>query len=510
MPHTRHLIHSSIFVILIFGLNKVTGFGKLLLMTSIFGTGSAADAYAAAMQLPELFLAMLAGGAVSAALIPVYSALLTRSDQTAAHRLSSTVITLTLVSVGTVCLVAAWLAPWLVRVVLVPDFSPAQQHLTAELMRIVLLSNVLIALGSIFSSLLNAHQHFLAPAWGTVLIDLGQIGGLLWFTPLWGIQGAAWGSVLGAALLVLVQLPALSRYKVSYWPQIMLHAHGLHELLRLIWPRVVTLGAFQAVDLIFIRLASPLPEGTISAYFYAMLAMVAMPKSLFSTAITHVIFPTLAAQYNSGESDQIRHTLSKGIEAVWAFLVPSTVGLLALGMPAVAFLFQRGSFGQESTELVYLLMIILSIRLLSDASQDLLSLHFYAHHNTYTPMWATLGWMVIHIALSAWLVDWWGIQGLALASSLASVSLTLALFFLSRRLYGPLDEASLGRTLLRLLVAAGGMLLCIGAIHLLHLETMAFLALATTSGGLVFVLLYIGLGGFQFAYLRQYLLSQTP
>ena len=50
------------------------------------------------------------------------------------------------------------------------------------------------------------------------------------------------------------------------------------EMARLIWPRMVTLGVVQAVDLVFLRLASPLPAGSIAAFFYAMLAMVAMPN----------------------------------------------------------------------------------------------------------------------------------------------------------------------------------------------------------------------------------------
>ncbi len=505
MLRTRHLVQSSLFVILIFALNKLTGFGKLVLMTSVFGTGPEADAYAAAMQLPELFLAMLAGGAVAAALIPVYSAVLTRADPAAARQMASTVVTLTLGVVGAVCLVAAWFAPWLVRVLLVPEFSPAQQILTADLMRIVLFSSVLIAVGSIFTSLLHAHQHFLAPAWGTVAIDLGQIVGLLWFVPVWGVYGAAWGSVLGAALLVIVHLPALSRYHIRPWPQLVVHLHGLGALFRLIWPCVVTLGAFQAVDLIFIRLASHLPDGSISAYFYAMLAMVAMPKSLFGTAIAHVIFPTLVEEYNGGNLRQIRSTLSGGIQAVWVLIIPSAVGLLALGLPAVTFLFQRGAFSESSTQLVYWLMVILAVRLVSDASQDILSLIFYAHHNTHTPMWATLGWMGLHVGLSLWFVGPWGIRGLALAASLSSLALTFALFLLSRRMIGPLDEDALGSTLLRLSIASLGMVVTIFLIRQLALDTLLFLIVATASGGVIFVLLYGWLGGRELRNVWRYL-----
>ncbi|MEZ4837115.1 MAG: murein biosynthesis integral membrane protein MurJ [Caldilineaceae bacterium] len=451
---TRHLVQSSLLVILIFGINKLTGFGKLLLMTSIFGTGPDADAYAAANQLPELFLAMLTGGALAAALIPIYSAYLIKQETREAEELAHTVFTLTLVLVGGVCLIAAAAAPWLVRVVLVPNFSPEQQATTAGLMRIILFSSALISIGSLITSLLHAHQHFLAPAWATVAIDIGQVLGIVLFWQMWGIYSAAIGSVIGAILAIGVQLPALKQRRIGLRLRLALRLRGVRELGRLMWPRVITLGVFQAVDLVFIRLASQLPDGSISAYFYATLAMVAMPKSLFGTAISHVIFPTLAEQYNSGGNAHLRATVTQGLRATWLLILPAAFGLLALGQSTVAFLFQRGAFDEGSTQLVYALMAILSLRLIGDASQDILSLIFYARHNTITPMWLNLGWMVINVGLSFALIGPFGILGLAWAASLASLALAVALFLLGSGVGEFLDEALLRTTLWRLLPAS--------------------------------------------------------
>lgn len=495
MTRTRHLVQSSLLVILIFGINKLTGFGKLLLMTSIFGTGPAADAYAAANQLPELFLAMLTGGALAAALIPVYSSYLVKQESQAAESLAHTVFTLTLGLVGGVCLSAAAAAPWLVRVVLVPDFSPEQQALTADLMRIILLSSGFIGIASLFTSLLHAHQHFLAPAWATVAIDIGQILGIVLFWQQWGIYGAAIGTVFGAILAIGVQVPALVRHRIGMRLRLALRLRGVHELARLMWPRVITLGVFQAVDLVFIRLASQLPDGSISAYFYATLAIVAMPKSLFGTAISHVIFPTLAEQYNSGSSSHLRDTVTQGLRATWLLILPAALGLLALGQPAVAFLFQRGAFDEGSTQLVYMLMAILSLRLVGDASQDILSLIFYARHNTITPMWLNLGWMVLNVGLSFALVGPFGILGLAWASALASLALALALYLIGRGVGEYLDEALLRSTLWRLLLACLAMLAVVLMIQGLGLPPLIYLIVGIASGGFAFVATYMALGG---------------
>ena len=494
MSRTRHLVRSSFLVFFIFGLDKITGFVKLLVTTRLFGTGPEVDAFATANQLPELLLALLAAGALSAAFIPVYSGYLTQSRRRQAASLANTVLTLTMIVMGAACLLAIAAAPWLIRVVLAPHFPAETQQLTAQMMRIFLLAALLISLSGVFASLLHAHQHFLTPALGRVLIDMGQIVGLFALVPLWGVYGMAWGSVLGASLTVLVQIPALARLGVRLRLQIDLRLPGVREVVRLMGPRVATLGAFQAVDLIFIRLASPLAAGSIAAFYYAMLVMLSMPKSLFAAAISQVIFPTMAEQHNTGAGQQLRQTVTQGLRATWLLLLPAAVGLLVLGRPAVSFLFERGAFGPESSALVYLLMAIFSVRLLGEASYDMLALTFFARHNTHVPMWATLCWMVVNVGMSVLLVGPFGIAGLAWATSIAAIVLATAMFALNLRVDG-VDVSMLGAALGRALVSGLGMCAIVLLLHQLRLPPPLFILASASGGGFAFFGIYVLLGG---------------
>ena len=462
--------------------------------TRLFGTGPEVDAFATANQLPELLLALLAAGALSAAFIPVYSGYLTQSRRRQAAALANTVLTLTMIVMGAACLLAIAAAPWLIRVVLAPHFPAETQQLTAQMMRIFLLAALLISLSGVFASLLHAHQHFLTPALGRVLIDLGQIFGLFALVPLWGVYGMAWGSVLGASLTVLVQIPALARLGVRLRLQIDLRLPGVREVVRLMGPRVATLGAFQAVDLIFIRLASPLAAGSIAAFYYAMLVMLSMPKSLFAAAISQVIFPTMAEQHNTGAGQQLRQTVTQGLRATWLLLLPAAVGLLVLGRPAVSFLFERGAFGPESSALVYLLMAIFSVRLLGEASYDMLALTFFARHNTHVPMWATLCWMVVNVGMSVLLVGPFGIAGLAWATSIAAIVLATAMFALNLRVDG-VDVSMLGAALGRALVSGLGMCAVVLLLHQLRLPPPLFILASASGGGFAFFGIYVLLGG---------------
>jgi putative peptidoglycan lipid II flippase len=498
MHQTHHLLRSTVIVLLLLGLNKVTGFVKLLLMTAHYGAGPEADAFTAANQLPELFEIMLIGGALGATLIPVYSRYLTQGDRLQATTLANTVLTLAVLIMGGIGLLAAACAQPLTRHLLVPHFPPAQQVLTAQLMQILLIAMTVFSISSIFSSLLNAHQHFFTPALSAVGIDLGQILGLYWLTPHWGIYGVAWGSVIGALLAWGVQIVPFVRRRIVSRPQLDWYSAGLHELVRLMGPRVVTLGVVQAVDLVLIRLASPLAPGSIAAYYYALLIMVAMPRTLFATAITTVVFPTLANQYNAGDEAGLRHTVRQALQAAWALVTPGAVGLLALGPPAVAFLLQRGAFDADDTRLVYTLFVIFAVRLVAETTQDILHMPFYARHNTRIPMWVGLGWMVINVGLSYALVGSWGIHGLALASTLAVVAAALALYLLNERLDAAHEPTTLGWSLGRILLACAGMGLVVLAIRQLGLATLPYLVAAIGSGGVVYLALFYLLGGRKF------------
>lgn len=509
MVKASHLIRSSLLITFFLGIDKIAGFGKLLLITNYFGTGSEADAYAAAAQLPELLQAMLLGGALAAALVPVYSAYLTKSEHKKAEALARTTLTATMIISVVVCSITAYFAPWLVSRFLVPDFPPAQQQQTAELMRIFMLAMGLLSIASVTAALLNARHHYFTPALGALLTDLGQIAGLYFLAPTHGIYGLAWGNILGILLLIGIQLPPYLRLGIGILPQLALRLAGLREMLILLWPRIITMGVYQASDLFFIRLASRLSEGAISAYFYALLVMVAMPKSLFLSGIATVLFPTLSDLYNQKRTEQFKRMLSYGIQATLALLIPSIIGLIALGPSAFAFLFQRGEFDAESTALVYSLALILSLRLVSEAVVELLFLPFFAHHDTKVPMLSSLGWMVISVTLYYVLVGPLGIHGLTLATAIAAVALLLVMIWLNRRILGKLDERYLLTGLARILLASGVMAgLIVSLRNVLDSQSALPLAITIAVGSAAYFLVYLLFGFHEVRSVIQFLLGR--
>jgi putative peptidoglycan lipid II flippase len=494
MNRARHLLQSSLIVILFFALDKIGGLARLLLVSNAFGTGREYDAFTAANQLPEVFVTLVSGGALAAAFIPVYSAYLTGERAKQSARLANTTLTLVLLILTTISAAGALLAPWLVRVWLVPDFPPDLQQLTAELMRIILIQTTIFGVSGVLSSILNAHQHFALPALAPLALHIGYVIGLYLFVPRLGIHGLAWGTVVGGLLHILIQVPALLRHRFRYQPALDLHLSGTRQILHLMWPRIFTLSAIQVADLFIIRLTSGLSEGSTSAYFYGYYLM-QLPETLLGTAIAIVVFPTLAEYYNAGNLTALKETAMGALRVIWMLTIPAAVGLVLLGREAITLVLQRGAFDAESTRLVYTVLLFFSIRIVSEATLEIVARLFYARHNTRTPMFLYLGWLVINVAFAALLVGPLGIGGIALASTIAFTALSAALFILNRRELGSLGERQLAFSAGRSLLAAGGMALAITGVRLLLGNSLLFLIVGGGLGTAIYLLLHYLLGG---------------
>lgn len=494
MPRARHLLRSSVVVIALFALGKLVGLIRAPLVARVFGAGAEYDAFTAANQLPELLFTVIAGGSLAAAFIPVYSQYLNQDGRESAAKLANTILTLVLIILGAVSAVGIFLAPWLTRHVLVPDFSPQQQLLTAQIMRVILVQTTIFGFSGVLSSILNAHQHFALPALAPLALDLGYFIGLFLFVPSMGIVGLAWGTVVGAMLHIAIQTPALVRHQIGYRPALLLKLAGVHEIVRLMGPRIVTLGVIQFADLFIIRLASALPTGTTSSYFYGYQLM-QLPQTLFGTAIALVVFPTLAELYNAGEIEGLRQTAARALGIIWTLTIPAAAAVILLGEPIIVLLLQRGAFDSEATALVYAVLVAFSVRIVSESTLEIVARLYYARHNTLTPMVTYLGWLVVTVSGSYLLVGRLGVAGLAWATTVSFTLLAGALFEMNRRRLGGMGGRALQLSFLRALAATAVMALAIWLIGRIVTSPLLYLLAGAIVGGLVYLAVSWLLGG---------------
>lgn len=438
----RHLIQSAGIVILLYAVSDALGLARNVIIGYQFGTSAELDAYVAAFRVPDLIFNLLAGGALASAFVPPLTQHLAAGDVKGSWRMATQVINLVLVVTSLLGLVAALLAEPIVRLLVVPGFPPAQQALTANLMRIMLLTPIIFGVSGIFMGLLNAHQHFVLPAAAPSLYNLGIILGALVLAPWWGVYGLALGVVLGALLHLGIQLPWLVRQPVSYTRNLGLGAPDVREVVRLMIPRALGSAAVQINFWVNTFLASLLAVGSIAALSYGFTIML-LPEAVIAQAVATVLFPTFARLVADSQLDALRRAFSTVFRGVMFFAIPSSVGLALLSVPIIRLLLQRGDFTAESTAQTALALQFFAIGLFAHSGLEILTRAFYALHDTATPVRISIASVALNILLSIVLIQPLAQGGLALANSLATiVEMFVLLWLLSARL-GGLERALL-------------------------------------------------------------------
>ncbi|MDH7486777.1 MAG: murein biosynthesis integral membrane protein MurJ [Anaerolineae bacterium] len=447
-------------VMLLFVLSRLLGLAREMIIGARFGTSAELDAYLAAFRLPDLIFQLVAGGALGSAFIPTFTAHLTRDDRAAAWRLASAVINLALLLLTLIALLAALFARPLVARVIAPGFSPAQQALTAQLLRGLLVSTVIFGVSGIVMGILNAFQHFLAPALAPTIYNLGIIGGAWFLAPRWGVHGLVAGVVAGAAGHLLVQLPALLRRRPHYVPTLGLSQADVREVGRLMGPRVLGLAAVQVNFLVNTILASGLAEGSLAALNYAWLLML-LPQGVVAQGIATAAFPTFSALVAREERAEMRATFSATLRAILFLSIPASAGLFVLRLPLIRLLLERGAFGSASTAAVAYALAFYSWGLVAHAVVEITARAFYALHDTLTPVLVGLAAMALNIVLSLALRGPLQHGGLALANTVATGLEMAVLLVLLRRRLGGLEERRVARATLRAVLVSGVMALAL-------------------------------------------------
>ncbi|NOZ28748.1 MAG: murein biosynthesis integral membrane protein MurJ [Chloroflexi bacterium] len=447
-------------VMLMFVLSRAAGLAREMIIGARFGTSAELDAYLAAFRLPDILFQLVAGGALGSAFIPAFTERLVRADRRAAWRMASAVVNLILLLMTGLAIVAAALAEPLVAHVIAPGFTPEQQALTASLMRWMLISTVVFGVSGIVMGILNAYQHFLLPALAPVVYNLSIIAGAWFLSPRWGIRGLVIGVVVGAFGHLIVQVPGLLRQGVRYVPTLGLRDPAVHEVGRLMAPRVLGLAAVQVNFLVNTILASGLPAGSLAALNYGWLLML-LPQGVIAQAVATAAFPTFAAQVARDARGEMRVTLNATLRAILLLTIPASVGLIALRVPLIRLLLERGAFDERSTRAVAIALALYATGLVAHSVVEIVSRAFYALHDTWTPVWVGMAAMALNVVLSLLLIRPLAHGGLALANSLATTVEMLALIGFMHHRLGGVRVRPLARSALQAGVAAllmGGLL----------------------------------------------------
>lgn len=371
-------------------LSRIAGLIRERVFAHYLGSSTAADAFKAALKIPNFLQNLFGEGVLSASFIPVYAKLLGEKDERLAGRVAGVFASLLALAVSILVLLGVVLTPYILGLI-APGFQGEVRLLTIRIVRILFPGVGLLVLSAWCLGILNSHHKFFLSYVAPVLWNVAMIATLVIFGTRLG-QGdlaiaLAWGTVIGSALQFGIQLPFVFRYARHISFGFDHRMTQVREIFRNLGPVVIGRGVVQLSAYIDQMIASYLPTGAVSSLAYAQ-TLYLLPISLFGMSVAAAELPQMSRQTGSDAEIHaaLRKRLERGLRQIAFFVIPSLVAFLFIGRILVAALYQTGAFGEEQTRYVWYILIGSTVGMLAMTLGRLYSSAFYALRDTKTPL----------------------------------------------------------------------------------------------------------------------------
>ncbi len=469
-------------------LSRITGAIRTIVFLRI-GVDALTDTYTAANNTPNMVYELVAGGILSATLVPLFIKL-DRSKNKRARDGINAIVSLTAVAMISIVALVLVGAPVIANVLIPGADAQLNRQVGTELLRYFAPQIGVYGFITVATALLNSRRSFFAPMLAPVLNNVVVIIVLLWFrrilTGLTSNQGVSttetlralatdrnaklllgFGTTAGVLAMGLALLPAVRGLNVGLrWHWEPKHP-AVIELLRLSGWTVGYVIANQLALIFVTRAAQRGVDGDLAAYNSAFATFFMLPHGIFAVSIMTALQPGLAEAYLDRKRGRFRMQLAKGIQTLIAVMIPAAVGYLILAEPIVLIL-RGGALNVEGAERVASVLRAFAVGLPGFSIYLLLMNAFKAMRNTRETFSINVVENAINIALAGLFYSFgFGVVGLAASFSVAYlVSAVLAGYRVSKFTAG-IKEREIFQTLARVALSALVMAIFVRGVSLL-------------------------------------------
>ena len=414
-------------------LSQALGLVRERLLRATFGASNTLGIYQYATNIPDFLFQLIIAAALASAFIPVFSDYLIKGKEQEAHKMASTLLVIGVFIFFLFSLLLLILAPLSLRIFnLGGKFSAENMLLMANLMKIFILGQILFIIGSFLSALLQSYNHFFIPGIAAALYNLGIIIGILVFSSYIGIYSAPVGVILGGFIFIAVQLPLVKKIGFSFSPTFsFVKSQGIVKILKLMWPRSISIAIFQLGTLTIASFVSFLSDpGRMYVIYNSAQILTFAPVVLFGQTIAQAAFPVLSKERE--KLDYFRTTFITSFNQMLYLVLPVSVLFLVLRIPIVRLVFGAAQFDWPATVLTGKTLAFFSVSIFAQSLIILVLRGFYALHNTKTPLIVgsiSTGLIVILVYLFIAFYKL-GVESIAIAYAAASVFHLVILFIL--------------------------------------------------------------------------------
>ncbi|MGE5264091.1 MAG: murein biosynthesis integral membrane protein MurJ [Acidobacteriota bacterium] len=415
-------------------LGQASGLLREVVVSAQFGLSAEIDAYKLAYLVPTLINNIIAGSAITMAVMPTLAKYLTAGDRYEFWYVASVITNIVLIITGALTLLGMLLAGPIISI-LGMGMPLSTQALAAALLVIMMPTLLLGALLNMLMAALNSVDRFVGPALIFLALNGGIIGTVILLAPIIGIYSVALGFLIGALFQVLVQSFELKRERGHYFARMDLHHPAVRQVGIAFLPVTALAIVSQINILIDGAMAAALPTGSLGALTYGNTILGAFYSVGISLGIA--VFPSLSRMAMTNDLASVGRTIMMSLRVLIFILAPLTVLLLVFAVPVVGLLLGRGRFDANAVQMTAQALAMYAIGLISIAAVYILQRTFYALSDGKTPLVIGSAVVLLHILLNLLLIPSMAHGGIALSASLTTtLGVAMLIGFLARRVPG--------------------------------------------------------------------------
>lgn len=439
-------------------LSRLTGLGRDIALAFSFGTDSALAAFLVAFRFAHLLRRLLGEGAFQTAFIPAFESLRQAGNRIAGQFFIDLYAALTLLLIGIISVgislgaLLLWYA----------DLSPGNVEIV-YLTLLMLPSLLFICLFGLNASLLQCEKYYFLPAFAPTAFNLFWIIGAL------SLNGVPTTAAM-PRLAIFINIACFCQWLITapttwkllgglglggFWVKINPFSGNLAKLSAPLFLGLIGVGASQinnALDAVFARYASA--EGP--AFLWYAIRIQQLPLGLIGIAFSGALLPALsraviADQISSTapttqleKLEKFRYLLNSTLIKCLGLMCLMTAGMFIFGKLGIRIIYGHGDFDIDSILQTTYCLWGYALGLIPMALVLILAPAFYAQKNYRTPMYASIGSMLLNVALNSWFILGlnWGAVSVSIATSLSAWLNFIWLAFVLQRQIGPLFRLS--------------------------------------------------------------------
>jgi putative peptidoglycan lipid II flippase len=437
-------------------LSRIFGLIRDVVVAAFFGAGWIYDAFLVAFRIPNLLRRIIGEGSLTVSFVPVFTEYLQKKSKEEALELANIAFTLLSIILVIISLLGILFSP-LIIALNAPGFikTPDQFALAVFLNRLMFPYIFFMSLVALCMGILNSFRHFAAPALSPVILNISMILATLMLYNYFSqpIIALAVGVMIGGVLQLAMQWPFLIKFGVKFKFRLNLHHPGIKQIGVLILPAILA-AAVNTINVIIGQiLASFLPKGSVSYLYYADRIM-ELPLGIFAIAVGTAALPSFSKHVADENFEELKKSISFSLRLILFVTIPAMIAMMALHLPIISVLFQRGAFDAKAAILTSQALFCYALGLWAFSVIRVIVSSFFSLQDSKWPLKAAVITLVINLLASLVLMQFIKHNGIALANSLAATVNVIILFVVLKKRIGTFLDRSFYSSVVKIIISS--------------------------------------------------------